>query len=145
LSAPYCGSVARPERKLPSASIEFGSTAWRDEVERFDQRSRARIQAERARREIEAGRSELAWHRCEADGPRGTRLPGCRKLYVPLGKPGASDAPFGFVFRLSQKSDGSLSWSLIAFGERHPADRRIRNVYERAHKRLHGRYPNQFR
>jgi hypothetical protein len=31
--------------------------------------------------------------------------------------------------------------NMIAFGERHPADERTRNVYERAHKRLHGRYP----
>jgi hypothetical protein len=35
----------------------------------------------------------------------------------------------------------SLAWNLIAFGERHPANERTRNVYERAHKRPHGRYP----
>lgn len=135
--------MAQPRRKLPPASVEFPPTAWRDEVERLDQRSAARIQAERARREIEAGRSDLAWQRCEAGSPDGTRLPGCRKLYVPLGRPGASDAPFGFVFRLSQKANGNLAWSMIAFGERHPNDRWTRNVYERAHKRLHGSYPEQ--
>lgn len=135
--------MTRPERKLPSASVEFGSAEWREEVERLDQHSPARVQAQRARREIESGRSDLAWQRCEANGPGGTRLPGCRKLYVPLGKPGASASPFGFVFRLTQKADGGLAWTMIAFGERHPGDRRTRNVYERAHKRLHGHYPEQ--
>jgi hypothetical protein len=55
---------------------------------------------------------------------------------------GASDAPFGFVFRLTQNPDGSLSWAMLAFGVRHPSDRDTRSVYERAHKRLHGHYPS---
>jgi hypothetical protein len=45
------------------------------------------------------------------------------------------------VFRLQQESDGSLSLNLVAFGERHPDNPATRTVYERAHKRLHGRYP----
>ncbi|MBS1679682.1 MAG: hypothetical protein JST08_20125 [Actinobacteria bacterium] len=63
------------------------------------------------------------------------------KLYVPLDADGASAAPFGFVFRLVQNPGGSLAWSLIAFGERHPSNRQTHSVYKRAHKRLHGRYP----
>ncbi len=78
---------------------------WEQEVERFDRRASARIQAERARKEIEAGGVRLAWRPCEAENPGGARLPGCRKLYVPLGASGPSAAPFGFVFRLSQRSD----------------------------------------
>ncbi|HVY77882.1 MAG TPA: hypothetical protein VG898_05190 [Solirubrobacterales bacterium] len=62
------------------------------------------------------------------------------KLYVPLGR-GASEAPFGFVFQLAQDPDGSLVWNFLAFGERHPSNPATRTVYERAHKRLHGRYP----
>ena len=46
---------------------------------------------------------------CKADGPGGTKLPGCRKLYVPLGKEGASQTPSGFVFQLIQKPDDSLA------------------------------------
>lgn len=130
-----------PEGALPPASIEFGLVEWQQEVERYDRRSPARIQAQNAREKIEAGRAELNWHRCEADGPAGTKLPGCRKLYVPIGRPGASGAPFGFVFQLIQKSDGGLAWNMVAFGERHPDDRKARTVYERAHKRLHGHYP----
>jgi hypothetical protein len=130
-----------PAGGLPSVSIEFGSVEWREEVERYDRRSLARVQAQSARRTIEAGTAKLDWKRCKADGPGATKLPGCRKLYVPLGRQGASGALSGFVFQLIQKPDGSLAWNMIAFGERHPADERTRNVYERAHKRLHGRYP----
>lgn len=101
----------------------------------------SRIQAERARRVIESGKVLLDLQRCEADGEGGTRLPGCVKQYVPLGQEGASGAPFGFVFQLAQDPDGSLVWNFIAFGERHPGNARTRSVYERAHKRLHGRYP----
>jgi hypothetical protein len=76
-----------------------------------------------------------------ADGPGETKLPGCRKLYLPLGKEGATQAPYGLVFQLIQTPDDSLAWNLIAFGERHPTNERTRTVYERAHKRLHGHYP----
>jgi hypothetical protein len=60
---------------------------------------------------------------------------------VPLGREAASESAYGFVFQLVVKRDGGLAWNMVAFGERHPDDNRIRTVYERAHKRLHGRYP----
>jgi hypothetical protein len=125
----------------PRVPVEFGSLEWKEEVDRYDSHSKARTQAQSARKAIEAGKAKLDWKRCKADGPGGTKLPGCRKLYVPLGKEGASQAPYGLVFQLIQKPDSSLAWNLIAFGERHPTNERTRNVYERAHKRLHGRYP----
>jgi hypothetical protein len=125
----------------PRVPIEFGSLEWEEEVERYDPRSPARTRAQSARKAIEAGTTKLDWKRCRAEGPGGTKLPGCRKLYVPLGREGASEAPHGFVFQLIQKPDKSLAWNLLAFGERHPTNERTRNVYERAHKRLHGRYP----
>ena len=130
-----------PAGGLPPVPIEFGSLEWDEEVERYGPRSPARTQAQSARKAIEAGRANLDWKRCKADGPGGTKLPGCRKLYIPLGKEGASDAPYGFVFQLIQMPDDGLAWNLIAFGERHPANERTRNVYERAHKRLYGHYP----
>lgn len=125
----------------PPVPIEFGSIEWEEETERYGPHSPARAQAKSARRTIETGTARLDWRRCKADGPGGTKLPGCRKLYVPLGKQGGAEAPYGFVFQLIQKPDNSLAWNMIAFGERHPANPRSRNVYERAHKRLHGRYP----
>jgi hypothetical protein len=130
-----------PAGGRPPVPVEFCSLEWSEEVERYDPRSPARTQAQSARKAIEAGRAQLDWKRCVADGPGETKLPGCRKLYVPLGKEGPSQAPYGFVFQLIQKPDSSLAWNLIAYGERHPTNERTRNVYERAHKRLHGRYP----
>jgi hypothetical protein len=132
--------MPRPERNLPAVAIEFREPAWREEVERLGPRSAARIQAERARREIEGGRASLKWQRCNPASDDGTVLPGCSKLRVPLNAPGTSAAPFGMVFRLTRTTDG-LAWVMIAFGERHPDNPATRTVYERAHKRLHGRYP----
>ncbi len=124
-------------------AIEFGAEEWEEEVGRFGTSSAPRALALSARRAIESGNARLTWKRCRSeDAPDGTSLPGCVKLYVPLDKT-ASDAPYGFVFRLQQALNGSLSLSLLAFGERHPRNRNTRTVYERAHKRLHGHYPLQ--
>lgn len=133
--------MTSPKQTLPPVSIKFRSPAWEEEVERFDARSPARIQAARARREIEGDRATLAWQRCKTEDDDGAQLAGCSKLYVPLDAEGASAAPYGFVFRLAQADDGALVWNFIAFGERHPGNPNTRTVYERAHKRLHGRYP----
>jgi hypothetical protein len=126
---------------LLPVTIRFDREEWREEVERLDEHSLARTRAESARREIEGGAATLDWKKCKAENEGGTALPGCVKLYVPLGQRGASAAPFGFVFQLAQDPDGSLLWNFIAFGERHPDNPWTRTVYERAHKRLHGRYP----
>ena len=132
--------MASPAKKLPPAPIIFGAEEWAEEVGRFDAKADARLKAERARREIEAGEEKPVWKPCEAAGSQRTSLPGCRKVYVPLGREGASAAPYGFVFQLVRTPDG-LAWNFIAFGERHPGNAQTRSVYERAHKRLHGHYP----
>jgi hypothetical protein len=132
--------MTSPGKKLSPAPIIFGGSEWVEEVERYAANASARLRAESARREIEARGARLVWRPCEAEGSQGTRLPGCRKLYVPLGQEGASAAPYGFVFQLA-KTDRGLAWNFIAFGERHPDNPSTRTVYERAHKRLHGRYP----
>ena len=56
--------------------------------------------------------------------PRGTRLPGCAKLYLPLDRE-PSAAPYGFVFELIASREPKLAFSLrlLAFGERHPRPR----------------------
>lgn len=46
-----------------------------------------------------------------------------------------------FALRLVKTPDDTLIWNPIAFGERHPDNPNTRTVYERAHKRLHGHYP----
>ncbi len=88
-------SPAGGPRRVP---IEFGSLEWEEEVERYGPRSSARTQAQRARRAIEVGTAKLDWKRCKADGPGRTKLPGCRKLYVPLDKEGASMLLTGLCF-----------------------------------------------
>lgn len=108
---------------LPTVPIEFGLLEWEEEVERYGPHSPARARAQSARRAIEAGTATLDWRRCKADGPSGTKLPGCRKLYVPLDTESSADAPYGFVFQLIRKPDSTLAWNLIAFGERHHRQR----------------------
>lgn len=128
--------------RAQAIEIVFQPDEWHDEVERYDRSAIARVQAQKARRTIEAGRGKLKWKRCRADdGPSGTKLQHCLKLYLPLEKQGASDAPYGFVFQLQRREDDSPMLNFIAFGERHPNQPATRTVYERAHKRLHGRYP----
>jgi hypothetical protein len=141
LGGPYPARVLPPGRNPPPVAIQFREPVWEEEVGRLDERAPARVQAERARREIEDEKPKLEWLRCDVEGSDRTSLPGCRKLYVPLDADRPSAAPFGFVFRLTRNADDSLSWNLIAFGERHPENRNTRSVYERAHKRLHGHYP----
>jgi len=131
--------VPQAGKEPPEIAFVFAEATWSQEVGRLRERSPARAQAERARREIEEG-SSVQRFKCKAEGDDGTRLPGCIKVYVPLGRQGASEAPYGFVFQVIQRGEG-LAWAFIAFGERHPDDPDERTVYERAHKGLHGRYP----
>ncbi|HEU4906018.1 MAG TPA: hypothetical protein VFT19_07875 [Solirubrobacterales bacterium] len=129
------------QKKLPPAPVAFGRQEWIEEVERFEPGAVARARAEGARKEIESGGRKLHWRRCDPESDSGAHLPGCRKLYLPLDAEGASAAPYGFVFQLVKTADNTLIWNFIAFGERHPDNPNTRTVYERAHKRLHGRYP----
>ena len=132
-----------PDRRAAIA-LTFDADIWEQEVDRFPERSRARSAAERARRELEDSasvRSNL--RRCAREGEDGTRLANCVKAYIPLDRPG-SEAPFGFVFQagIGEGPPRRLELRLLAFGERHPGPG-TRSVYERAHKRLHGRYPDE--
>jgi len=76
--------------------------------------------------------------RCDDVGEDQTRLPGLVKVYVPITEAAPSERPYGMVF---SPEPGPLL-VFVAFGERHPRPG-TRSVYERAHKRLHGRYPDQ--
>jgi hypothetical protein len=140
LGSAYLVDVAGSGRSRASLRIEIDEEVWAEEVGRLRPQSPARRLAEKARREIEADRSNLPWKPCEEEGSQGTKLSRCVKLYVPIGQEGASAAPCGFVFRLTRVG-GELVVRMVAFGERHPTNRRTRSVYQRAHRRLHGRYP----
>ena len=116
---------------------------WREEVERLDPRSPARAAAERERSGLEREGLPLAGlEPCAALGGDDTRLAGLVKVYVPIGDGPPSERPFGFVLAAERDADGPYL-ELVAYGERHPARPKTRSVYQRAHKRLHGRYPGQ--
>jgi hypothetical protein len=122
--------------------VRISPATWREEVERFDARSPSRAAAERERRRLEEDCLSISYlQSCAADGPDGTRLRGLVKVYVPISRAPASQRPFGFVFSPGRDDHGAYL-AFVAFGERHPRPG-TRSVYERAHKRLHGRYPDQ--
>lgn len=76
--------------------------------------------------------------RCAELGDDQTRLPGLVKVYEPIVEAVASERPYGMVF--SPELGPLLVF--VSFGERHPQPG-TRSVYERAHKRRHGRYPGR--
>jgi len=134
--------VTTPGRGERRVAVRIGPGAWEEEVERFDDRSRPRTAAERERRRLEReGLSLTDLERCAELGPDGTRLADLVKVYVPISHAPPSERPFGFVFSPGSSEQG-LYFALVAFGERHPRPG-VRSVYERAHRRLHGRYPAQ--
>lgn len=134
--------MAPSGRRPPRLPVLINARVWEEEVERLAPGSRARIAAERERRGFEREGIELTdLSRCDAAGPDGTKLTGLLKTYVPLTAGGASARPFGLVFAPARGEYGPYL-ELVAYGERHPR-KGTRSVYERAHKRLHGRYPDQ--
>lgn len=136
--------LSQSDRDPHWVEVRVDSDVWATEVERLRAGSPARLAAERERKSLEQNgvpRGELL--ACDATGADGTRLARELKVYVPVTAGPASQRPFGFVFSLAAE-DGRPHLVLTAFGERHPA-RGTRSVYERAHKRLHGRFPDQER
>ena len=127
----------------PDVPVRFEAEVWDEEVGRLRPGSAMRQAAEAARAGLEAEPTAARWLACEAERPGQPLLPRCLKLYLPLGRE-PSAAPYGFVFELvaSREPEPLFSLRLLAFGERHPRPG-VRSVYERAHKRLHGRYPDE--
>ena len=112
---------------------------WAEEVGRFREGGRAHATALAARTQIEQPDARIAVRACDAEGADGTALGGCGKVYVPLDAE-PSRAPYAFVFAFrAEPTGGRVVLRLLAYGERHPSVGR--SVYERAHRRLHGRYP----
>ncbi len=131
-------------REISGIAVRIDPELWAQEVERLRPGSPARVAAERERgRLLRDGLPRDRLIGCDAVGPDGTRLPGLVKAYVPISAEPASQRPYGFVFSVGA-DDGGQYLALIAFGERHPPSG-TRAVYERAHKRVHGLYPDQER
>ena len=126
-------------RRAGHVPVRINPGTWGQEVERYRKGASPRLAAERERRRLEReGIPISALARCSEEGEDGTSLDGLLKVYVPIGDSAPSERPYGFVFIPTR--EGVLA--LVAFGERHPAPG-TRSVYERAHKWLHGRYPDQ--
>lgn len=90
-------SGVRQSGRPAPVPIEFGALEWGEEVERYRPRSTARTRLRALAKRSRPGNARLDWKRCKPDGPGGTKLPGCRKLYVPLDKKGPSEAIYGHV------------------------------------------------
>jgi hypothetical protein len=130
--------VATP-RRAGRVPVRVNPHTWAQEVERYRKGAAPRLAAERERRRSQQDGIRISViERCSAEGQDGTRLEGLVKAYVPTSDAPSSERPYGFV--LIPTTEGVLA--LVAFGERHPAAG-TRSVYERAHKRLHGRDPDQ--
>jgi hypothetical protein len=120
--------------------VRFNEPAWSIALRGFSDEPAA--VALTARRKAEADGVAMAdVHACDAKGADGTELAGCAKLYLPISDGPPSERPYGFVLQLSRE-DCELVWVFVAFGPRHPR-RGVRSVYERAHRQLHGRFPDE--
>jgi len=134
--------VPTSRRRPPRLPVLIDPAVWQEEVERLKKSSSARAAAERERALLQRDGLDLrSLMPCEADGPGGTQLEGLVKVYVPITGGPPSERPFGFVFS-AERDEAGPYLELVAFGARHPRPG-TRSVYERAHKRLHGRYPGQ--
>ena len=121
------------------STVRFDEAVWRETVRGFsggplEIATSARSSAERR------GVALADVLPCEGHGPDGTALAGCAKLYLPVGDAPPSERPFAFVLQLAREMDWALAWVFVAFGHRHPRVG-VRSVYERAHRQLHGRFP----
>jgi hypothetical protein len=108
--------------------IVFDDAAWAEDLRRVGDRGREL--AESARRRLERDGVSLAeLHRCQAEGPAGTALPGCVKLYLDHWR---------LVLRAATTAAGEPVLLCFALGLGHPpAGSRIASVYDIAHRRLH--------
>jgi hypothetical protein len=123
--------IRRPARTPP---VVFDDAAWAEDLARTPERGREVALA--ARDEFELHGAPLAHLRgCEAEGPDGTRLAECVKVYLPT----ASGA-HGMVLKIERdRTNRRFRLACIAFGPRHPPRKsRTPHVYATAHRRLDG-------
>lgn len=124
--------MPQPRRTGRTPPVTFDDAAWAEDMKRAS--ATARRSATAARAQYESGGVPLAELRaCAPEGPGGTQLERCVKVYVP-----APAGPHGMVFQIARDSNGGLTLAYLAFGLRHPSrDMRQPSVYQVAHRRLH--------
>jgi hypothetical protein len=122
--------VPAPARREPRLTALFNEARWSTDVQRLGARGRQLAEATRHRLERD-GVALPELHRCQAEGPEGTQLAGCVKLYLD---------DWRLVFVGAATRDGRPALLCIALGLGHPpADSTAPSAYRIAHRRLHGR------
>lgn len=124
-----------PQQRRPAttAPVVFDEAAWAEDLLRASPTAR-RVAGEAPDRFETNGVSIAQLKACEPEGPAGTRLPHCVKVYLP-----APDGPHRMVFEIERISD-RLRLLYAAFGLRHPGrEMRQPSVYDVAHRRLSSR------
>jgi hypothetical protein len=124
--------VPQSRRTGRTPPVVFDDAVWAEDLRRAS--ATARRSASAARALYESGGVPFAELRaCAPEGPDGTQLERCMKVYVP-----APAGPHGLVFQIGRDANGKLALAYLAFGLRHPTrDMRQPSVYEVAHRRLH--------
>jgi len=117
--------VPAARRSPRTPPVVFDEVAWDEDMTRAS--SAGRTGAEAARRDYESGGVPIvALQACDPEGPGGTQLRRCVKVYIP-----AADRPHGMVFEITRDSSGQLRLAYAAFGLRHPPRQsRQPSVYE---------------
>lgn len=118
------------DKRAGRAPAQFDDAAFSEDLKRTSDAGRKA--AEAARREYEQdGVPVDDLLPCEEEGPEGTALRHCMKVYLPR-----PDGKFGMVFRIELRDNKALL-VYAAFGVRHhPRNSHAPTVYEIAHQRL---------
>ena len=111
-------------------TVRFDDEAFAEDVDHATAAGRRVAQEARIRLERE-GLATTEARRCMAEGPDGTRLPHCVKVYLP-----PPDGQWGLVLEVV-RSQRTLQLAYLAFGLRHPDQPWQPSVYQVAHRRLH--------
>lgn len=102
---------SRPARTPP---VVFDDAAWAEDILRASAAARA-VAADARGTFEEDGVAIDQLKACAAEGPDGTELPHCLKVYLP-----APDGPHGMVFEIDRVAR-RLRLLYVAFGLRHPS------------------------
>ena len=126
-----------PERtRGPVFRVRFDPATFEEDLE--NARAAGRAIGARAREELERdGVAVSLLAPCQTDARDGTDLPGMVKLYLPM-----PYGPWGLVLAGDRDEHGPFLLA-VAFGERHP--QRRPTVYDIAHYRQHGTWPERMR